>query len=99
MRAQHKKRMEASKRLLLCAGIIFAVSVAIGTIAAIVGADPTFFMAVIGITGGVFGSAIEMKPMVIPIVAILVVAVTLLGSIPAVRTLLRLDPTIVLHGR
>ena len=31
--------------------------------------------------------------------AVLVVAVTLLGSIPAVRTLLRLDPTVVLHGR
>ena len=57
-KAQHKKRMEASKKLLLSAGIIFAISVAIGTIAAIVGADPTFFIAVIGITGGVFGSAI-----------------------------------------
>ena len=57
-KARHKKRMEASKKLLLCAGIIFAISVAIGTIAAIVGADPTFFIAVIGITGGVFGSAI-----------------------------------------
>ena len=31
--------------------------------------------------------------------AVLVVLLTLLGSIPAVRTLLRLDPTIVLHGR
>ena len=47
----------------------------------------------------VFGSAIEMKAMVIPLVAVLVVVVTLLGSIPAVRTLLRLDPTVVLHGR
>ena len=47
----------------------------------------------------VFGSAIEMKAMVIPLVAVLVVVVTLVGSIPAVRTLLRLDPTVVLHGR
>ena len=47
----------------------------------------------------VFSSAIEMKAMVIPLVAVLVVVVTLLGSIPAVRTLLRLDPTVVLHGR
>ncbi len=47
----------------------------------------------------VFGSAIEMKPMVIPLVGVLVTLITLIGSIPAVRTLLRLDPTIVLHGR
>ena len=36
---------------------------------------------------------------ILSLVAVLVVAVTLLGSIPAVRTLLRLDPTVVLHGR
>lgn len=53
-----RKKMETSKKLLLCAGVIFAISVAIGTISTTVGADPTFFMAVIGITGGVFGSAI-----------------------------------------
>lgn len=55
------------------------------------------FAQVIGQT--VFGSSIEMKPMVIPIVAVLVVGVTLLGSIPAIRMLLRLRPTEVLHGR
>lgn len=55
---QHRRRMEASKRLLLCAGIIFAISVAIGTATAFIGVDPTFFIAVIGVTGGVFGSAI-----------------------------------------
>ena len=47
----------------------------------------------------VFGSAIEMKGMVIPIVAVLVVAVSLAGSIPAIRTLQRLRPAEVLHGR
>ena len=47
----------------------------------------------------VFSSAIEMKSMVIPIVAVLVLAVTLAGSIPAIRMLLRLRPTEVLHGR
>ena len=55
------------------------------------------FAQIIGQT--VFGSAIDMKPMVIPIVAVLVVGVTLLGSIPAIRMLLRLRPTEVLHGR
>lgn len=55
------------------------------------------FAQVIGHT--VFGSAVEMKPIVIPIVAILVVFVTLAGSIPAIRMLLRLRPAEVLHGR
>ena len=47
----------------------------------------------------VFGAAIDMKPMVVPIVAVLVVVVTLVGSIPAMRMLTRLRPTEVLHGR
>ena len=55
------------------------------------------FAQIIGQT--VFGSAIEMKAMVIPIVAVLTVVVTLAGSIPAVRMLLRLRPAEVLHGR
>lgn len=40
-----------------------------------------------------------MKPMVIPLVAVLIVIVTLAGSIPAIRMLLRLRPAEVLHGR
>ena len=55
------------------------------------------FAQIIGRT--VFNSAIEMKLFVIPIVALLVLAVTLLGSIPAMRMLLRLKPAEVLHGR
>ncbi len=47
----------------------------------------------------VFASAISMRPMVIPIVAVLVVIVTLIGCIPAIRMLLGLRPTEVLHGR
>ena len=47
----------------------------------------------------VFGSAINMRPVVIPIVAVLVLIVTLLGCIPAVRMLLRLSPCEVLHGK
>ena len=54
------------------------------------------FAQIIGHT--VFGSAITMKPMVIPITAVLVVLVTLAGSIPAIRMLLRLRPAEVLHG-
>ena len=55
------------------------------------------FAQIIGHT--VFSSAIDMKPMVIPVVIVLVVVVTLAGSIPAIRMLLRLRPAEVLHGR
>jgi putative ABC transport system permease protein len=55
------------------------------------------FAQIIGHT--VFGGAIHIKPMVIPLVAILVFIVTVLGSIPAIRFILRLRPTEVLHGR
>ncbi|MBR1780371.1 MAG: ABC transporter permease [Oscillospiraceae bacterium] len=69
-----------------------------GIIGAVIGYFAGFgFAQIIGHT--VFGSAIEMKLMVIPIVAILTLAVTLAGSIPAIRMLLRLRPAEVLHGR
>ncbi len=47
----------------------------------------------------VFGAAIDIKPMVIPLVAVLVFLVTIAGSIPAIRLLLSLRPAEVLHGR
>lgn len=47
----------------------------------------------------VFGSSIEFRVMVVPIVAVLVVIVTLIGCIPAIKMLLGLRPTEVLHGR
>jgi putative ABC transport system permease protein len=55
------------------------------------------FARIIGQT--VFGSAIDIKPMVIPLVAALVFVVTLAGSIPSIRLLLSLRPAEVLHGR
>ncbi len=70
-------------------------------ITAIVGGVAGFF-AGIGfaqiIGRSVFSSAIEIRPMLIPIVAILVVLVTLAGCIPALRAILKLEPTVVLHG-
>jgi putative ABC transport system permease protein len=47
----------------------------------------------------VFGSGIDIRPVVIPLVAILVFIVTLAGSIPSIRMLLSLRPAEVLHGR
>jgi len=55
------------------------------------------FAQIIGRT--VFGAAIAMKGMVIPVVMVLAVGVTLAGSLPALRMLLRLRPAEVLHGR
>ncbi len=46
-----------------------------------------------------FGSAIAFKPLVIPVVGAFVLAVILVGSLPAVRLLLSLRPAEVLHGR
>ena len=69
-----------------------------GIVGAVIGYFAGFgFAQIIGQT--VFGSAIDMKAMVIPLVAVLTVAVTLAGSIPAIRMLLRLRPAEVLHGR
>jgi putative ABC transport system permease protein len=55
------------------------------------------FAQVIGQT--VFGSSITMRPIVIPLVAVLIVLVTLVGSIPAIRMLLKLQPAEVLHEK
>ncbi len=55
------------------------------------------FAQIIGHT--VFASSISMRPMVIPVVIVLVIVVTLIGCIPAIRMLLNLRPTEVLHGR
>lgn len=52
---------------------------------------------IIGIT--VFGAAIENNFVVIPIVTILMIFVLLIGSLPAIKMLLGLQPAEVLHGR
>ena len=47
----------------------------------------------------VFGSTIEIARLVILIVAVILFFVTLLGSVPAIRYLMALKPTEVLHGK
>ena len=54
------------------------------------------FAQIIGQT--VFSSSIEMNGMAAFIVSVLIIFVTLLGSLPAIRLLLRLRPSEVLHG-
>lgn len=55
------------------------------------------FAKIIGKT--VFGSAIAITPTVIPLVVILIFLVTMAGSVPSIRTILKLEPAEVLHGR
>ena len=55
------------------------------------------FAQIIGRT--VFGGYVAAKALVIPIVAVLVLLVTLVGSLPAMRMLFLLRPTEVLHGK
>ncbi len=47
----------------------------------------------------VFGVSIALKAVVIPIVVLIVIAVAVVGSLPALRVLLSLEPNRVLHGR
>ena len=67
----------------------------------IVGAAAGYFLGyafaqIIGHT--VFSSSIEMSGMVAFVVSVLIITVTLLGSLPAIRMILRLRPSEVLHG-
>ncbi len=50
------------------------------------------------ISMSVFSSQVSVKLFVIPTVAVLVILVTLLGSLPALRLLTSLRPALVLHG-
>jgi putative ABC transport system permease protein len=79
-------------RLVLAGIIITGVAGGVGGYFAGLG-----FAQIIG--RSVFNSAIDIKPMVIPIVAVLVFLVTMAGSIPSIRLLLSLRPAEVLHGR
>ncbi len=79
-------------------GLVLSEILITGIVGAVAGYFLGFgFAQIIGHT--VFNSSIEMKPFVIPVVAVLMLAVTLAGSIPAIRMLLRLRPAEVLHGR
>lgn len=55
------------------------------------------FAQIIGYT--VFGSTIEPKILIIPLVGLMVLFITLLGSAPALRMMIFLKPIDVLHGR
>jgi putative ABC transport system permease protein len=93
-------------------GLLKAVGAYDGPISALVLAEILITGIVGGIVGyfvglgfaqiigqSVFGSSIDIKPMVAPLVGALVFLVTMAGSIPSIRLLLSLRPAEVLHGR
>ena len=47
----------------------------------------------------VFGSGLAVNPYVVPLIAVLMSLVLIIGSVPAIRMLLSLHPAEVLHGR
>lgn len=57
-RRKAPRRMETSKKLLLCTGAIFTSTVVVDIWAAIHGLDMMVFSAITAIAGGVFGSTI-----------------------------------------
>ena len=100
--------MERSQEI----GLMKAVGAYSGSVMALVLTE-IFITAVVGASVGyfaglgfaqiigrsVFDSSINIKLTVIPIVALLIFAVTMAGSIPSIKTLLHLEPAEVLHGR
>lgn len=80
--------------VLLVLAEIFTAGILGGVLGYFVGIG---FAQIIGET--VFGSGIAVNAYVVPIVAVLMTAVLLVGSVPAVRILLSLQPAEVLHGR
>ncbi len=79
-------------------GLVLTEIVGVGSLGGILG-----YLAGLGLAqligASVFASAIAFKPIVIPIVSVLVLGVILVGSIPSIRLLLSLRPAEVLHGR
>lgn len=79
-------------------GLVLTEIVLVGSLGGVLG-----YLAGLGLAqvigASVFASAIAFKPIVIPIVSVLVLAVILIGSIPSIRLLLSLRPAEVLHGR
>ena len=55
------------------------------------------FAQIIGHT--VFGSSVEIKMLIIPLVGLMVLFITLIGSLPALKMMIFLRPIDVLHGR
>lgn len=55
------------------------------------------FAQIIGHT--VFGSSVEIKMLIIPLVGLMVLFITLIGSLPALKMMMFLKPIDVLHGR
>ena len=91
------KKAIGANNLIISIAVLTEVAI-IGIIGGVIG-----YFAGLGLTQVigyfVFGSSIPPTAMVIPIVVIIIFSITILGSIPSVRYLLKLNPTEVLHGK
>ncbi|MCI1747140.1 MAG: ABC transporter permease [Acidipropionibacterium sp.] len=100
--------MERSKEI----GLMKALGARNSSIIATIGTE-TLIVAVIGAVAGfgvgaglaqlvghlVFGSGIAIRPIVAPLMALAVLVTVVLGCLPSMRYLLRLQPAHVLHGK
>ena len=79
-------------------GLILAETMVVGLVGGLVG-----FMAGVGLAQVigqvVFSSWITPRPLVLPVMAALVTAMILAGSLPSLRMLMKLKPANVLHGK
>ncbi len=79
-------------------GLIVTETVVVGLVGGILG-----FFAGVGLAQLVgqlvFGSAITIRPMVAPLMGLIILLTVLIGCIPSIHSMLKLTPTQVLHGR
>ncbi len=79
-------------------GLILTETLVVGLIGGVLG-----FFAGVGLAQLVghlvFGSAITIRPVVAPLMALIILLTVVIGCIPSIHSMLKLTPTQVLHGR
>lgn len=78
--------------------LFMAEAAIIGAAGGLIGLAAGFAVAQ-GIGWSVFGTSVEVRPVIVPVVLAIAVATVLIGSIAPARTISRLLPVKVLHGR
>ncbi|MDF1487867.1 ABC transporter permease [Tessaracoccus caeni] len=78
--------------------LILAETMVVGLVGGVVGFGLGVGLAQI-IGQMVFSSWITLRPLVLPVMAVLVISMILAGSLPSLRALMKLKPSDVLHGK
>lgn len=82
-------------------GLVIAIFLAEAALLGLIGGGAGYGLGLAfaqAVAGSVFGSAITLKAVVLPITVFISLLVTLGGSLAAIRTIMRLNPKEVLHG-